>query len=190
VRVYGQEVIGRGIEATDPIKLVVDVHGLGLTGFAAATWLRQEYLLNPEFADLRRMVCSVTLGDDEHTVDALIQACAALAAHSSDAARPLAPPCSSAWPEALPPMRFTPREASRFGSVAVDIGDTAGRIAAEMVMPYPPGVPLFVPGELITTEALDALDQLSAAGCRLVGPSDPTASTLRCITDDGEPHHG
>ena len=180
IEVYGTDLAGEpGIVGTDPIKLVVDVAGLGLTGFEAAAWLRAHRSLNPEFADLRRLVCSVTVADDESAVDALVDGFTALA--DSVAAGPAPRPIASEWPTGVPEMVLSPRAASQNPGVAVPLGAAVDRVATEMVMPYPPGIPLLVPGERITTAVLDALRQLRDSGCRLVGMSDPTGETLRCV---------
>ncbi|GAC1535072.1 MAG: aminotransferase class I/II-fold pyridoxal phosphate-dependent enzyme [Acidimicrobiales bacterium] len=180
IEVYGAELVGEpGIVDSDPIKLVVDVGDLGLSGFAAAAWLRTHRSLNPEFADLRRLVCSITVADDETMVDALVDGFSALA--ESIEAGPPAAAIASQWPEGVPDMVLSPREASQDAGRPVALARSVGLVATEMVMPYPPGIPLLVPGERVTEAVLTALAQLRRAGCRLVGMSDPTNETLRCI---------
>ena len=75
-----------GIAAVDVTKRVVDVRALGITGFAARTWLRRHCKINAEFADLRRIVCSLTIGDDAQSADLLVTALSALS--SSHTAHP------------------------------------------------------------------------------------------------------
>jgi lysine decarboxylase len=65
----------------------------------------------------------------------------------------------------------------------VDLDQALGRIAAEMIVPYPPGIPILVPGELITDAITRTLRQLLAAGCRMVGMADPSGVSVRCISD-------
>ncbi|MNN79167.1 Arginine decarboxylase [compost metagenome] len=61
----------------------------------------------------------------------------------------------------------------------VSIYQTEGRVAAEMVIPYPPGIPLLYPGELITAEISQLLTELHRAGAKCQGTADSTISTLR-----------
>jgi arginine/lysine/ornithine decarboxylase len=68
--------------------------------------------------------------------------------------------------------------------VTVPVELAIGRTAAEMVVPYPPGIPLLVPGEEITGAVLDTLRQLLEAGCHVVGVADPSGASIRCL-DDG-----
>ena len=180
--IVGDEIVGTpGIHGYDPTKLVVDVHHRWETGHAAARWLREHRRINPEFADLRRLVFSITTGDSDETVDRLLEALAALAHaghHVEEDSR-----ITSMWPAALPEAATSPREAAGLESVLVPAFDAVGRISSEMIVPYPPGVPLLVAGELISEEAVEAMHQLLDSGCRMVGMTDPTGATLRCVAD-------
>ena len=66
-------------------------------------------------------------------------------------------------------------------AVAVPTGDAVGRVSAELVAPYPPGIPVLAPGEEITEGTLDALHQARAAGVRIAYAADPTLGTLRVV---------
>ncbi len=50
-----------------------------------------------------------------------------------------------------------------------------------MIVPYPPGIPILVPGELISAPVIANLRQLLAAGCQMVGMADPTGASIRCL---------
>lgn len=179
---YGPEVAGTpGIADFDPTKLVVDVHELHLSGHAAARWLREHRGINPEFADLRRLVFSVTPADSPETVDLLVESLTALAAGKSNA--PEAAHVTSLWPSEVPEAALTPREAISMAHITVPTDEAIGLESAEMIVPYPPGVPLLVAGELISAEAVGSMRQLLAAGCRMVGLTDPSGATLRCVVD-------
>jgi arginine/lysine/ornithine decarboxylase len=56
--------------------------------------------------------------------------------------------------------------------------EAVGQASAELLCPYPPGVPLVFPGELVTQEAINALRAAKAAGGYVTGASDPTLETL------------
>jgi arginine decarboxylase len=84
----------------------------------------------------------------------------------------------------LPVIAMTPAEALRAKTEAVTFTDAAGRVSAELLCPYPPGVPLVLPGEVIDAEILDKLCGVVNAGGKVVGPVDGTLSTLRvCCVD-------
>ena len=181
LRAYGPEVVGTpGIATADPTKLVVDTSALGVTAFSAADWLRRERGVFPEFSDLRRIVFSVTTADDRPTVDQLVASLEAVIAEASTLDQ-LAGSVTSLWPHAEPEAVLTPRQASRPTTRAVPLGRAEGEVAGEMVIPYPPGIPLLVPGERVTSEVLATLDQLRRAGCHVVGPADPHLEALRVL---------
>ena len=93
----GVEVLGGhhfGGAAFDPLRLVIDVRGLGLTGFDAERVLRDGFGVAPAMADLAGVVCVIGLGDTAASVDRLVEAVAALAAERPDARS--GPPCSPA----------------------------------------------------------------------------------------------
>ena len=76
---------------------------------------------------------------------------------------------------------MSPREAFFAGNETVSASAAVGRVSAELIAPYPPGVPVFAPGELITAEALDALREVRADGGRIAYAADPTLATLQVI---------
>lgn len=181
LRAYGAEVCGTpGIATADPTKLVVDTSGLGVTAFSAADWLRRERGVFPEFSDLRRIVFSVTTADDPASVGELVASLAALTDAAGGLER-VAGTVTSLWPHAEPEAVLSPRQATRPHTRAVPLSRAEGEVAGEMVIPYPPGIPLLVPGERVTPEVLATLDQLRRAGCHIVGPADPSLGTLRTL---------
>jgi len=79
--------------------------------------------------------------------------------------------------------RYSPREAFYLPRRAVAAEDAIGRASAELVCPYPPGIPLLVPGEVVTAEALRRLRRLRAAGCVISGCDDPSLETLGVLEE-------
>jgi lysine decarboxylase len=72
-----------------------------------------------------------------------------------------------------------PRQAFFALAETLPVDRAVGRVCAELVAPYPPGIPVLAPGEQITTDALTALDQARRAGVRIAYAADPTLRTLR-----------
>ena len=79
-------------------------------------------------------------------------------------------------------MAIPPREAFFSPNETVGAGVAAGRISAELVAPYPPGIPVLAPGEVITADALAALRMAKAQGGRIAYAADPTLATFQVIT--------
>jgi arginine decarboxylase len=180
--VYGSETVGTpGIAGLDPTKLVVDVAGLNTTGQTAAAWLKSEWHINPEFSDLRRIIFSITTGDEDEHITLLIRALRALSNASSTLFQ--SEDVVRLWPKEPPPMRLSPRDGFNSPQETVAFEDVVDRIAAEMIIPYPPGIPLLVPGEVATKAVLDTFRQLLDARCRMVGMADPTGRSIRCVVE-------
>ena len=84
-------------------------------------------------------------------------------------------------PEHLPELQITPREAYFAKSHIVPIQEAIGEIVAENIIPYPPGIPLLVPGEKLEQEHIDYLNYIMNKGSRVVGTEDKSLKTLRIV---------
>jgi arginine decarboxylase len=60
------------------------------------------------------------------------------------------------------------------------LADALGRVCAESIMFYPPGIPLVMPGEVVTTEVVEVCQALLAGGAHCYA-SDPTLATIRVV---------
>jgi lysine decarboxylase len=179
----------------DPTKLVVILAGAGVSGIAVERELI-EAGLPVEMADLDTVVPIVTMTDTDATIDRLISALRAAIEHHRGQPRPLAAQWSqnqwwvaqsprsapSLGPALLPKAAMTPRDAFFAPHRVVDAESAIGRVSAEMVAPYPPGVPVLVPGEVVTAEALHALREAQAHGTRIAYAADPTLGTLQIVS--------
>ena len=162
----------------DPTKIVIDVRDLAMTGFDASAWLREHHRIWIELADQHRIVCSITMGDTDQSVNALLVALTELSTQRGLRAAET----SRDW--VLPPRAMSPRRAVQAATEAVSIGTAEGRIAAEYIIPYPPGIPLVVPGEELTAEVLATLGQYRGAGSKVVGTDDPSLASLVVVKNE------
>lgn len=170
-----------GAEAShdlDPLQVLISVTGLGISGYQAADWLRAHCRIDVGLSDPERILATLSMADDEQTTDRLLAALGELvrAAPSMDST----PPVHLPSPHDLELESVdTPRDAF-FGDVeTVPVQEAVGRIAAEQVTPYPPGIPVLVPGERVTAEVLDYLRTGLAAGMVLPDPADKSLETVR-----------
>lgn len=183
--VDGLAVIGKeiheapGVVEWDPLKLCVEVSGLGITGYQAKEWLQSEHHIAAQLGDARRVVFSLTYADDDAAIDRL----GAALLHLADS-----PPRESRPAPQVPPLEqlnleqvMSPRAA--FFAETEQVSDPVGRIAAEMVSPYPPGVPAVLPGERFNQAVVDYLRAGLAAGMTIPDASDPELSTFRVVSE-------
>jgi lysine decarboxylase len=80
-----------------------------------------------------------------------------------------------------PVVDLSPRGAFFAATATVPTDDAVGRVSAELVAPYPPGVPVLAPGERVTDQVLAALAAARGAGVRIAYAADPTLATLRVV---------
>jgi arginine decarboxylase len=169
----------------DILHVMIDVSDLGISGFQATDWLRENCRVDMGTTDHRRTEAVISISDDKETAGWLLEALRALIAAAPQLPRPpvvVIPDEEDLFLETV----MLPRDAF-FGPVEVVPAEEApGRIAAELATPYPPGVPLLLPGERINKAAIDYLRSGVEAGMVLPDPADPTLKTVRVVRED--PH--
>ncbi|WZY01038.1 aminotransferase class I/II-fold pyridoxal phosphate-dependent enzyme [Bacillus sp. FSL W7-1360] len=167
--------------AQDPTKLFISLKGLTITGYEAEIWLRKHANIEVELSDLYNILCVITLGDDEESIHMLLSALENLATRYRRT-ETIATTIPVELPE-IPTLALSPREAFYAETEVIPFDQSAGRIIAEFIMVYPPGIPILSPGELITTENLAYVQKNVAAGLPVQGPEDATLATLKVIRE-------
>ena len=162
----------------DPAKLVVLLAGAGADGYAVEADLIAAGM-PVELGDRDMIIPIVTIADTEDTVARFCDTLAASVERRRGPAR--RPEPSPAW-SVVPQMAIPPREAFFSPNETVPADAAAGRISAELVAPYPPGIPVLAPGEVITGDALAALRTARAQGGRIAYAADPSLATFQVIT--------
>jgi arginine decarboxylase len=172
-----------GVFDYDPLRLAIDVRGTRRSGYELARRLREEHDVLMELAGENVMVAVYGMGEDagaasERLLDGLRAVVAAASDDSTGAeGGQFAPP--PPWGELV----MTPREAFLGPQEVVRARDAVGRVAAESLATYPPGIPNVLPGERLTAETLDYIEQTIAHGGSLRGASDRALRTLRVVVE-------
>lgn len=146
----------------DPTKVVFSLTPAGWTGYAAEEILRKKYRIQLEYADLSNLYLFISPAQKSREIRILLKACRDLAETGGPGAgKTITPP-----PFSGEGLFFTPREAVCASSTSVPLRAAAGRVAAGWVAAYPPGIPLWIPGEKITGVMQEwALRFQAAGGC-------------------------
>jgi arginine decarboxylase len=182
--VLDERFIGRaGVHGYEPLRLAIDVRGLAIDGYELARRLRQEPAdIHLELAARNVVVGVFGMGGEpevlaERFVTALraVAAEVGLAADGSKVSFAPAPP----WGELV----MTPREAFLGAQEVVAAADGVGRVAAESLATYPPGIPNVLPGERLTAETLAYIQRTLELGGSVRGASDRLLRTLRVVAD-------
>ncbi|BAY24049.1 Orn/Lys/Arg decarboxylase [Calothrix sp. NIES-2100] len=195
----GLGVRSSGFVALDQTRLTVTVSGLGLTGFAAEEILDEKLGVTAEFASEQHLTFIISLGNTQADIEKLIQGLTTLAEITP-------PPTPSPqarrggsearefslagrrglflWDDVFMvgnSVQISPREAFFRTTETLPLEETSDRVCAEIVCPYPPGIPILMPGELITKTAIAYLRQIQATGGFITGCQDLSLSSLKVL---------
>lgn len=164
---------GRFQQSHDWSKLVIRVNGLGLSGFEVYSLLKQRYGIQMELAEGYVVMAVITPADTETSIGRLKEALL-------DIERMYKEPHAlhSAWTvvDSVNELVMTPREAFYAEQESISIEDAIGRISADTLMIYPPGIPLVIPGERITCEVIQHYGYYERAFGTVLSESKRTGS--------------
>ena len=138
----------------DPTKIVINVTKLGLDGFDVYDIMFEKYGIQLELAEPTIILAVIGIGDTKETVWKLVDAFRDLSETYYGKYEILDIPEEIVY---VPPQIMSPRQAFYADKISVPFGEAIGRVAAEAVMIYPPGIPICIPGELITAEIIEEI---------------------------------
>jgi lysine decarboxylase len=181
--VLDERIVGRaGVFAYDPTRLVVDVRGLSTTGHRVARLMLDDDDINLELFSENVVVAVFGIGERaERTGERLAEALEHAAARIGEEEQEPLPPFAE--PPPWGPTVLSPREAFLGGQEVVPFADAEGRIVAESLAAYPPGVPNVLPGEVLTRPTLEYIADSVAHGGLVRGASDRTLKTIRVVAE-------
>ena len=169
-----------GLHQLDETKLLVGTAGLAADARDVVARLNRVHGVQPELSGAGHVLCITTIGNTDTDMERLVSGFAEVAKHVGT--RPEGPHTAliadllAIRPEAV----LTPREAFFAVDEAVPLSRASGRTAAEAITPYPPGIPLVMPGERLSTDVIDLLLALRTAG-NPISASDPTMTVVRTV---------
>lgn len=178
---FGSEILGT--EATydyDPTKITVHIRHLGLTGYDVENWLRDHYNIEVELSDMYNILCLVTPGDTKEEIEILLKALRELASlhYSTGQEHELVVKIPD-----IPQLSLIPRDAFYGDTEIVPFKESAGRIIAEFIYVYPPGIPILLPGEVISQDNIDYIVEHVEVGLPVKGPEDRTVHQVKVIVE-------
>ncbi|HEY4898105.1 MAG TPA: hypothetical protein VIH79_00100, partial [Candidatus Nanopelagicaceae bacterium] len=131
-----------------------------------------------EMADNDTMVLLATIADDDVDFDLLADRLIPILQKLKSEPRPAATALS--W--SIVPQVGTSMRSAYFANTEMVTADKAvGRTSADLIAPYPPGVAVVAPGEILTVEIINGLAASKAAGVRIAYATDTTLATYRVI---------
>jgi arginine decarboxylase len=185
VRCLGGEALSRqGVASFDPTRLTISCCDSGHSGYELETILRDEYHIAVEAADPLNIILNVTYGDSHEDLERLVAAFTDYVRRFGEGAGGGGSAACSGLLAHTPPFTrqiLSPREAFFAPSRALPLAHCGGRVSAEMVTPYPPGIPVLGPGEEISAEIVAYLQEGAAAKLKVHGPEDRSLRLLRVV---------
>ena len=195
----------RTVAGWDPSKIVVstmraeDFHGEEL-----AETLRRKYHLEMEMTAPEYVIAMTSLMDTEEgferlgtallEIDGALRHCVESEQQKEKGESKEKERCET--PEATeskvshPIRRMLICEAMDADTERTAFQDTVGKVSAEFVYLYPPGIPIIAPGEVFTDAIVEKIMAYKAAGLLVQGPADPDADVILTCQTPGLVHKG
>ena len=176
---FGEEILGKpGAYAFDPTKITITSRELGLTGYDLDMILSNKYHIQMELSDLYNVLAVGSFGDTKESIDKLLEALNEISEEYSlkNSKKPDfidIPP--------IPQQVLIPREAFNSHKTSIPLKDSVGMISGEFLLAYPPGIPVLCPGEIITQDIINYVQELKAAGLYVQGTEDPKVDNIKVV---------
>jgi len=164
----------------DLLHVLIDLNELGITGYQAADWVRENCHVDLGLSDHRRVEATLSMADDRDTAGRLLGALDALLEAAPGFDRPPKIDFPSYQELEIEPV-LLPRDAFFGRTEMVPLRESVGRVCAEQVTPYPPGIPVLIPGERINEGIVDYLRSGLAAGMSLPDPADQSLEEIKVV---------
>ena len=161
----------------DPTKIVLRANQLGASGVEIENAL-QAQLIRVEMADSDTIVFLATLVDSKEDFNHL--ATALIPILKSQQKSPRTTATSLSW-SVIPTVAISMRDAYFAETEMVSAEKAVGRTSADLIAPYPPGVAVVAPGEVLTKLIVQGLATTKAAGVRIAYATDPTLASYRVV---------
>lgn len=177
---YGKDLVdGDSVFDFDVTKLSVYTQGIGLTGIEVYDLLRDEYDIQIEFGDIGNILAYISIGDRMQDIERLVGAL-------EDIKRVYGKEDKNQFCGDFiqPEVIYSPQRAFYAAKELVPIDETSGRVCGELVMCYPPGIPILTPGEKITDEIITYIKYAKEKGCSVQGTLDPRVEQLNVLKED------
>ncbi|MFH0767391.1 MAG: aminotransferase class I/II-fold pyridoxal phosphate-dependent enzyme [Bacillota bacterium] len=153
----------------DETKIIVKVSDLGVTGFDVYKELFDEHHIQLELAETHLILAVLSIGTSQKDLDALVDALWKVSNRFIPMhLTPIKPKIKYSFPEAY----TRPREAYHAPKKYVPLNQAVDEIAAESIMIYPPGIPIVIPGEIISQDILDDLDFYQRSGSVILSDTE------------------
>jgi arginine/lysine/ornithine decarboxylase len=181
LHVLEDELLGReASHELDRLQILISVGALGISGYQAADWLREQCRLDVGLSDHDRIEATLSMADDLTTVRRLTDGLKQLIAGAASLPTPKSVQLPDPTDLELDSVMH-PRDAFFGPTKDVAARRSVGEISAEQITPYPPGIPAIVPGERINAAIVEYLLSGLEAGMVLPDPANKELESIRVV---------
>ncbi|WP_051569225.1 aminotransferase class I/II-fold pyridoxal phosphate-dependent enzyme [Alkaliphilus transvaalensis] len=168
----------KDLYTVDPTKLWINLHRLGVSGVELEAELRNNYAIQMELSNLYGALAIGTIGNEKKDFQRLADALEEIVDKKRWTSNHIQYPT---YKMAIPKGFLTPREALYKEKQIMHLDDAEGRISGTSIIPYPPGIPILMPGEIINKEIIDYIKIINKAGTEVVGLQGETNLRIEVI---------
>lgn len=178
IKIISNELLeSEGVSFIDETKLCINVKELNLTGFEVYDSLYKDFNVQVELGDMYNILALISIGTTKSDVDKLIKSLNII----SNINNKNILMNSIKVKQVLPKVKLSPREAFYSKKESRLLKDCIGKVSAESIMSYPPGIPIISPGEVITEEIIDYVNLLKSSNAHLTDMKDKTLNTILVV---------
>jgi lysine decarboxylase len=177
--ILSKDIIGRfGVKDLDITKLTVGMKDVGIDGITIEGTLRRKYNIQIEMANIYNILAVSSIANVKTDFERLVKALRAIHDDRKVTRRKVELPEYSFM---IPEMKFLPREAAYSSKKYIPFLESNGKVSGEYIIPYPPGIPLVCPGEVITEEIIEYVKILKHMGINMIGTSDEKLDSIKVL---------
>jgi arginine decarboxylase len=171
---------GTGLHQLDETKLLIGTSGLAADARDVVARLNARHGVQPELSGHGHVLCITTIGNTDTDMDRLVSGFAEVADYTGRSGAPGQAALIDDLVTHRPELVLTPRDAFFAADEDLPLASAIDRVAAEVITPYPPGIPLVMPGERLSRDVVDLLTALRASG-NPVSATDPSLAAVRVV---------
>jgi len=175
------------LKGHDSTKLFVSLKDLGINGYDLEEMLRYKYNIQVELSNYYGVLLICTIGNEKEDFDKFLDAIKSISKNldidnnldkSDDNVTKL---MKLNYPNLIPEKIISPRQAFYSNKKEVLLKESIGQISGEYIIPYPPGISLTSPGEIITQEVVDYILECKKYGMHVSGLKDSSLEIIEII---------
>lgn len=176
---FGEEILkSPGSFALDPTKITISCRDLGITGYELEMILSNKYAIQMELSDFYNVLAVGSFGDTEAGMDKLLSALKEISNEYYGKKKPIEDFLDI---PSIPKKILNPREAFYADKISIPLSESLGKVSGEFILAYPPGIPILCPGEEISKDIINYIEDLKRANLYVQGTEDPTVSNIKIL---------